>query len=383
MPRTRTLVLAALVVVLLLVVAGLAVALRPIEMPEPSGPHGVGRTTRLVADDRVLDLGAGPVARQLPVTVYYPAGGGAVEAVPYMPAAVGDELRADMGVFARIPGAWSLIRAHVADEAALASNGPFPVVTFSPGIGTQPELFTTLLADVASRGYVVLAITPTYSVPASVIEGEVVRATDRGMNMVPGTIEERTRASEALGEVWVEDILAVLDAAAAWNATDPLLAGALDLARVAAIGHSFGGGAAGAAAARDARIVASANMDGTPFGAPDVAGNGKPSLLIEDPILSPPASRDALNRDAYVGNASEGYRVTIEGASHEAFVTDLAIVADRYPFIGDHGERAPRDSVRFVVDHVGAFLDHALRGERSPLLQPRDENGVRVQAWNA
>lgn len=380
-PRRRTWILGALLAVVLLLGAGLAIALRPIEMPEPGGAYGVGRTTRVVEDaDRVVDLGAGEGPRRLPVTVYYPAAKRQEEAVAYVPSAIGDELRGDMGAFAFVPGAWGRIRAHVADDAPIAP-GSFPVVTFSPGIGTQPELYTTLLADIASRGHVVLSLTPTHSVPAALLDGEVVRATDVGMNMGPGTPAERTRASEAMGEVWVADILATLDAAERWNASDPALAGAIDHTRVVAVGHSFGGAAAATASARDARILASVDMDGTPFGAPDAAGTGEPSMLLEDPVLSPPGSRDAVAREAYVRNASVGYRVTIQGASHQAFVTDLAVVASRFGFIGDFGDRPPRESVRFVVDHVAAFLDLTLRGEASPLLDARDEGGVLVRAY--
>jgi hypothetical protein len=48
-------------------------------------------------------------------------------------------------------------------------SGQFPLLVFLPGLGMNIEVYTALLSDLASHGYVVLAINPTYEVFAATI----------------------------------------------------------------------------------------------------------------------------------------------------------------------------------------------------------------------
>lgn len=343
MRRARLLALVLLALVLVGLAGAAAFAARPIELPAPDGPYAVGRAGRVAED----------AERALVVTLYYPAQAHGVpsrylrpEAEPHVAAALRDEL----GGFALLPDEWGRLRGHARDDAPLAPGGPFRVVTFAPGLGTQPELYSTLLARLASHGHVVLALAPPGDVPVVVFpDGRVVPEATEPDAPTP---EARTQAREARGDRWAADVALALDAAARWNESDPLLRGALDASRVVAMGHSLGGAAAARAAERDARIVASANLDGTPLGAPADAGTGKPALLVEDPVEFP-GSPDDLARAAY---SADGERVTILGITHETFVADLAIVADRFPFIGAYGDAPRRENVERIGDELLAFV---------------------------
>ena len=55
-----------------------------------------------------------------------------------------------------------------ADAAPLTRRGGWPVVLFSPGFGVERELYAGLVEDLASHGYVVVAIDHPHD--ASIVE---------------------------------------------------------------------------------------------------------------------------------------------------------------------------------------------------------------------
>ena len=85
----------------------------------------------------------------------------------------------------------------------------------------------------------------------------------------------------ALVDVRVADAKFVLDQVAGLDvlAPDSVLAGHLDLQRVAMVGHSLGGAAAVRMLAEDDRIDAAVNIDGRMFTAP---GLDRPFLWVEN-----------------------------------------------------------------------------------------------------
>ena len=77
---------------------------------------------------------------------------------------------------------------------------------------------------------------------------------------------ETTEALNTILNVWIDDSEYALDFLAELNETDAVLAGAFDLERVGAFGHSFGGATAANLSLVDDRVLASLNMDGTVYG---------------------------------------------------------------------------------------------------------------------
>ena len=72
---------------------------------------------------------------------------------------------------------WSSVKIRaIADAAAEPGGAPHPVLMFSPGYTTIPPDYTFLAEDLASRGYVVVGVTPTYSARAVVFsDGRIVK----------------------------------------------------------------------------------------------------------------------------------------------------------------------------------------------------------------
>src|SRR5207253_11493274 len=114
-----------------------------------------------------------------------------------------------------------------------------------------------------------------------------------------------------------------------------LLTGRVDLARVGALGHSFGGAVAAHVCAVDPRFKAGVDLDGLFFGAPLTRGIGKPFLFFcDDTSVPAPAEMQALSADArrywtFVARNAQcirqslagegGYWLTLRGARHMNF----------------------------------------------------------------
>lgn len=153
---------------------------------------------------RVFEVERGD-ARALTVKAWYPAVA-ADEAIAYPITLQNPDWQA------AAPDATIIGRAS--QDAALAADGPYPVVVFSHGYALNPEWYGELIEHFASHGFVVLA--------AEHIEHDwfeaLYAAIDRPV-----------------------DITATLDFAERLTAADGDWAGALDLDAVALVGHSFGG----------------------------------------------------------------------------------------------------------------------------------------------
>src|SRR5207249_510833 len=140
--------------------------------------------------------------------------------------------------------------------------------------------------------------------------------------------------------------------------------GRLDPQRVGALGHSYGGAAAGEACFLDSRIKAGLNIDGSPRGARSTWRVSQPFMLLQSDRNGHPDRR----ADEFSGKLAQGYRVAIREIDHRGF-TDEAL----FPL--SPGARAalvgtlpgPR-MIRVTSACVRGFFDTFLKDDPSPLL---------------
>jgi predicted dienelactone hydrolase len=255
-------------------------------LPPPTGKYGVGRIVYHWTDDsRTEQLSKAPGAkRELMVYVWYPADirRSSAKYSQYLP---GADLIANGKDGKEMVDFWGNSWAYVGsdkiasetlDKPPIASGDErFPLVTFSPGLGTPIAAYTTLIQEVVSHGYVVAAIEPTYEAPAVVFpDGRVIpalpEATGRHLPEPPGeTRDQFIKRMHIFDEPhinrWADDIRFAIDELTLLNrekTTAAPFAGRLDLHNIAAWGHSFGGRAAPRACQLDKRIRACLNADG-------------------------------------------------------------------------------------------------------------------------
>jgi predicted dienelactone hydrolase len=337
--------------------------------PELSGPFQVGRLELDVVDaSRDEKFTDDPTdRRRLLVSVYYPATvpAGAQHAPYATPELAGvapffGGLRRDAWLspsYANVP----------------VADGRFPVLLFSPGLGSLTVHYESLLSELASRGFVVAALWHPYSAQVVAFpDGTVVWGNAAGsMNGAPAAEQEARHIQ--LCAVWAADQRFLLDRLAVWNEQHAQLRGRLDLERAGAIGHSLGGAAAAQAAYEDERIDAAINLDGAMFGSVTTEGLRAPFLLLvgEPPVMTDTQIQQAgwsrEQADAWIDAIANGHAGTIarsrdarsqklDGAKHNAFMTDVLfsdLPAEQRR--GQTGDVEPTAAFKQISDWIGEF----------------------------
>jgi dienelactone hydrolase len=253
-----------------------------------AGPVAVGVTT--------LDLGsAGPVLGERSATVFYPADSARLTGHPRFSYAEAETLPTALrGI---LPAKYNTVTAVDAFAGPQASTrGPYPVVLFSHGYGGERLQYSTLLAGIASWGYVVVS--------ADYLE--------RGL--AAQALQSTVKPSAAQDSTVMQASLSAVTLASA----DPgsPLNGVADVRRVATVGHSAGGETAFNALALPAV--------GTAVGWAPVAPSGTPS---SKPVMLIVAQGDAVVPPATVRRTYQSFRgpkalVVISGEGHNTY-TDI------------------------------------------------------------
>ena len=156
MTTTRALTLAPTAVTAVLVLAGSTnAAVTALHVPPPTGPFHVGTYSIALTDPARRDPQDAKHARSLVIQLWYPTPDQGRRA-PYMSPAVAKFLAKSAGVRPELLEGVKLDA--TLDAAPLQRKAGWPVVLFSPGYGVERELYTGLTADLASHGYVVVAL---------------------------------------------------------------------------------------------------------------------------------------------------------------------------------------------------------------------------------
>src|SRR5438270_2225409 len=251
-------------------------------LPKPAGPHGVGSVVfRWTDTKRAEALTADPSdRRQVIAQAWYPTDARRGQAVPYfeaqgrLPSSIG-------GLPSFLFASFGSVATHAtATTPVSAEQRTWPVVFFSPGLSVPREEYTALCADLASRGYVVVALSVPYESSVSVLTGgRVVGQTTHPDVMGPPP----HRALERLIDIRAADSRFVLDQLDRLTLLEPgsPLAGHLDLHHVGIVGHSIGGATAVQVMAGDPRFKVGVNLDGKLFGTEPDARLKRPFLWIQ------------------------------------------------------------------------------------------------------
>ncbi len=280
---------AALVALVVLAIGSLFAAVwiesgLPTELPEPTGAFAVGRAIYDWRDDTAVDtLAPNPLTRlEILAWIWYPAViSASATTEDYIPPTMLTAAEPAGFPFSFVYRDRSKVHAHSVRNAEVPPHQSFPVVllTGPAGPGTS---YTTLAEDLASHGYVVAGIDAPYRSGIVVFpDGRVIRRTDENeLDAYDG--EDFRRVAGRLLTAWTSDMAFALDRLAQLNASDPSgkFTGRLDLTRVGAFGHSFGGAPAAQFCHDDARCKAAIDIDGGPFGSVVQEGMQKPFMFL-------------------------------------------------------------------------------------------------------
>jgi pimeloyl-ACP methyl ester carboxylesterase len=181
----------------------------------------------------------------------------------------------------------------------------FPVLIFSHGYGLNPETYSALSAEIASRGYVVASINHTFGANPTIFDDNHITWAKK----LP--IEEPSKYLDD----WSNDQLFVIDQLIQMNASlQSMFYGKLDLSRIGIFGHSYGGAAAYFSAEKDPRISAVLNIDGTMFNFEDHYIN-QPFAYFLSKDHQPGFDYDLVLNDAF--------EITFENFEHSSFTDQI------------------------------------------------------------
>ncbi|MEO7192724.1 MAG: hypothetical protein ABI051_16875 [Vicinamibacterales bacterium] len=275
----------------------------PVELPQPTGPSPVGRTARA--------LGA-----EITAWIWYPSEH-RERVAPYLPDRIRESWTHNRaGIINLLTRDLAKVRAHgVFDAAFSADTAPLPVILFRGGGGGGALSYTSQFEELASHGYVVVAV-----------EGGAAGNPEACV----GRADEDACAAKLLnGDVTT--IGSAIDRLGAISSSDRLLGGHLDLNAIGVFGHSFGGAQALAFCAADRRCKAGVNIDGRLFGSLDRSTVTVPFLWL---LSDHGSAQDSVSRQI-MGQIQSVYdrqpadsrmRIAIRGANHFTFSDDGALL---------------------------------------------------------
>jgi dienelactone hydrolase len=336
-------------------------------LPAPSGPHAVGTTAFSWVDTAREETFTEDKKdqRELMMRVWYPATPTPqAQPAPYFLVRREGIAQLKQGGLDLPPGVLDFVHTHSVAEAPLAAGERFPVILFSPGAGFSPTFYASVLEELASHGYVVVATSHTYT------NGPVIFPDGR---YAPNTQEPSGLFGTPYFDVLVTDLRFVLSQVRALDAGDARgrFTGRLDLERVGVFGHSIGGAASAIVCQKETGVRACANLDGT-FQGPWDKGITQPLLLVHAQV-----NEDGTHR-AFINNRrAPVYEVTVSQAGHLTF-SDLPLLLELMksydPKVSaetfDTGTLEPAERAMSITRAwVLAFAEEHVKGSgESPLL---------------
>lgn len=389
-------------------------------LPEPTGSFPIGSMSFLMEDTSRSEIYTEEEGdfRELMVTVWYPAQKekGAKPA-PYVvdTQALGAAIRDGVGVPGFLVGYLSLVKSGVVADAPLSDDSEtYPLLVFSHGLGVSSGFYASIIVELVSRGYIVASIDHTYSTISTTFpDGRVTNFQTDVENYSDAELAE-------LEAIWSEDIRFVVTQMEAMNQgvyTDAFR-NRIDTARIGALGHSFGGGAAYTALFADERIKAAINLDGSVYGVdPSLSFESKSFMLLTSDDYAA-AIRDAESKLISYDELSEEKRKALEeegvdrieydeqmgrmvdcmdflknvlaegnlflrisGTKHYNF-SDLAIFSPLVKSMGMTGSIDGRRGLSIVTGLCGEFFDERLTENAGPRLSEfiRDRSEIVAEA---
>ena len=252
-----------------------------VELPKPSGKFAVGRKFFYWTDESRLETITDDKddKRKLFVQLWYPAKKSKAQTAEYRPNLAEIQPKGEQNDLL------ANVKTHTVQDAKLADGKiKFPVIIFSPGLGSNPFNYTAIIENLVSRGYAVAAINhPFDTEDFKFSDGQIIRfASAKWDRQAPKdwTAEERKKFMDDRRLGWAADVSFVVNQL---EKLENSFVKRFDLQNLGMFGHSFGGQAASIVCASDVRFKACANLDGLAQGdAVLLDANGK---TMKQPFL--------------------------------------------------------------------------------------------------
>ncbi|TLP59539.1 alpha/beta hydrolase family protein [Microbispora triticiradicis] len=328
----------------------------PATLPAPTGPHPVGSTALYLKDTSRPDpWNLDAEARELKVTLWYPAKQRDGQRAPYMTPKESELLLRGTQITSAPYDTLSRTRTNSIKDAEPAGRS-LPLVVLSPGFTKPMSTLTSLAEDLASRGYVVAGVDHTYESYATTLPGgRVAECLACDSNSDPGF-------GAGLVQGRAADVSFVLDQLPSkWEGS-----GRIDRSRIAMVGQSIGGSSAMATMLEDPRVRAGIDMDGTTYARIPKSGFSRPFMFLGSAQHVSGGPAPTWDRDWKLLTGWKRW-IVLSGAEHQSF-TDTPLLSDALGIKPLPGVLPAARAAELTRTYVAAFLDQHLKARRQPLL---------------
>lgn len=299
-----------------------------VTLPAPTGGSAVGTDAVALADPA-------RGGRRLMVTLWYPAA-----SVRGRPLAVyaSPRLTATLGL--------PPVRVDARDRAP-ARRARLPVVLFSPGFGQPRVLYQALAEDLASHGYLVIAVDHTGEAPVEFPNGDI-QLPSSDLSSLAAASATRLADMRLILHRLIQHRLSAMS-------TGPWP----DSGRIAVVGHSLGGSTAAGVMRAERRVGVGVDIDGSILSTAARRGVTRPFM-----VMTSRTGLDSTMRGMLTHSSGPRLVLRFVDLDHMSF-SDLPAVA---PTALSHG--GPRSVRAIAVEraYLRAFLDRYLLNRRSRLL---------------
>jgi dienelactone hydrolase len=293
-------------------------------IPAPTGKFRVGSTMFHVIDKTRPELHSENISyRELILHILYPAQTSNHSAKLYAESSILSTIKEDLSKMTNIPidqfNYLNSFKSHSFENVTIASDQSlYPIVIFSPGWGAPTNLYSALLEDLASHGYIVVGINyPYVTNPVVFPNGKIIR----GIKQSQDPLEKKNMSKKEM-ETWIQDIDFVINELLKMNlitSSKNIFTNKLNIKKIGIFGHSFGGSVAVEACRNNKKCIAGVDIDGKLYSDEPLK---KPFMFITashaQEILQPMKDLSGASNDSKY--------VELEGSNHGSF-TDLYLIA--------------------------------------------------------
>lgn len=369
--RGRGMTIALLSLVVIVFTGVLAGYLLPVvQLPEPTGPYPVGIVNRELMDE---DRG-----RRLMASIWYPTDETGLRApLLHAPDIMINGLAESFGLPALALQHLRYFTVIASEAMPLAADETLlPVLVFSHALVGLRMQNSSALQELASWGYVVVALDHTDASAVTVFPDGEARYFDMGRFDITyiNDAQYAREVNDKLFPVWVDDQRFVYDTLEIWMTDDPLLRGRLDLTRIGSLGHSFGGAAALEVCRIDMRCRAAVNLDGGLYGEIAMIPAVRPLMLMTSAESYENQAAVSAWRRMMSTATGPAYWLELPDSTHFSFTITQLLSPILVP-----PNFEPRNGLRVTDKYLRTFFDLYVRENASERLVP--DADVRDVRW--
>ncbi|MEL6390628.1 MAG: hypothetical protein AAFQ02_10720 [Bacteroidota bacterium] len=391
-PRVWRILLSVLLVLLLLIGGLLSVLLPVYKLPVPTGSYQVGVQQYQLEDlDREDEITADQDDhRRIAVKVWYPSNARLKDRLTNYPPDYAAAFLANQGMPGFIGSHFQRVRTHSGWDLPMADIDRAPVLIWSHGLMWNSTLYLSMIEELVSKGFVIVAPDHTYECPLTIIDNQPVPSArqyfeemadanwDRVHRLqdsilatddpdlqrdLTKTIQRELPYQESLDR-WTRDLIVVVDDIIQKTESNHPVFSNVDATQLGLCGHSWGGAAAVNAAVHDGRFKSVSNLDGAVWA--DVMSD---SLAIPMMTLYAERDYDSFFTPNFIVNEVIARNANIElqiaGADHASF-GDLNYWS---PIRGltQTGTISPQRMTKMVAELLQSFYIDAVAGSSDEL----------------